>query len=321
MNIVVTGGRGFIGANLCNKLIENGHQVYIVDNMMCPSPLSVVGAVHFDYDVQNFVRGGYLNNTKIDIVYHLASIASPKWYKEHPLATIKTNVNGTMAMCEFAKQHGAHLIFTSTSEVYGDPEVHPQTEDYNGNVDPLSTRACYDESKRCAETIIQEYVRLGLDATILRLFNTYGPGMRVDDGRAVSEFICRALQGHQLQIHNTGEQTRSFCYIYDMVEWLVFAMDAPDLGPYNVGNPDEHSIIELVYTIGRVMMQQLEGRITYLENHDSADPKIRKPDIRKAQATFGNPLHRKGLFISFEAGLVQTVQYFREILDGSTSAT
>jgi UDP-glucuronate decarboxylase len=670
MNILVTGGRGFVGVNLCNRLVELGHSVCALDNETFPSPVRlsplVAQVIANVKDVSAVLLDGLTHPPKFDIVYHLASLASPKCYKQFPLETIDTNVNGTTAICDFAVDNGAKLIFTSTSEVYGDPEMHPQSEDYNGNVDTMSDRACYsndtevltkngwklfenltlndslvtlnnkhkieyhnpieiiqypyngelihfkngrcdllvtpnhnmyaltqsnkrkknnvfafykafeeipgkwqhasmlktaeydandiayfhfpfvpehvknakksfvekvsmdlwleffgyyitegcctkldrsnryrisisqskeknpkkwaaiknclkqmpfthlsndsyftihnkqlwlylkqfgkshekfipqsllqcskrqlgilfhalmlgdgyigktrqnkvravfyttsiklagnmqelalkislvsqcgfhdkrqknqrpiysirftnfadreknwatpcypdrkivnyngivwcvnvpnhivfvrrngkplfcgncyDESKRLAETIIYERCKVHhldrLDATVLRLFNTYGPGMRPDDGRAVSEFICRALQGHELQVYNNGLQTRSFCYISDMVQWLINAMSSKvGLGPYNVGNPDEHSIVGVIGVIGRLLNLWLEPQITYLEDYDLADPKVRCPDISRACRDLGQPD-----FTVFDEGLRRTIEYFREIL-------
>jgi UDP-glucuronate decarboxylase len=307
--ILVTGGRGFIGANLCNRLASEGNRVIAVDNMFCASPLqmhSEVECCELDVTNEDFDRSFMTLYKHVDQIYHLASIASPKWYKKYALFTIETNVIGTMVACKLAAYYNAKLLLSSTSEVYGDPEVHPQPEEYNGNVNTLSDRACYDESKRCAETIVGAHSHL-IDATIVRIFNTYGPGMRVDDGRAVSEFICRMLKDKPLTLTNFGLQTRSFCYVDDMVEYLVRAMALGKLGPYNVGSFDEITISELSLRIADlrgVYLPETNPPIV-----DKNDPRKRRPDLSRAYAAFG--YHPQ---VGLSEGLSRTVEYFRGII-------
>lgn len=311
--IMVTGGRGFIGVNLCNRLAKEGNQVIAVDNMCCPSPMNPHKNVNiYMMSVSNwYFRDQVLKAyPKVDEIYHLASMASPVWYKQSPLRTIRTNVVGTMAVCDIAEEYGARLLFTSTSEVYGNPEQHPQKETYNGNVNTLSPRACYDESKRCAETIVWEYGKKisSINAIIVRLFNTYGPGMRVDDGRVVSEFICRMIQGRPLTLYNAGIQTRSFCYIDDMVEWLIRAMAAKAFGPFNIGNNQEITIAELSLRIADYFNIYLPNTNTPVT--DINDPPRRCPDLKRARVVLGYEPK-----VSLKDGLELTIEYFKKLLN------
>ena len=284
-NILVTGATGFIGVNLCNRLIKDGHNVIGIDNKSCESPLELPDEVELiEADIQDMI---FIEEAigDIDEIYHLASIASPKFYKENPLATIDTNINGTIAMAEFALSRNARLLLTSTSEVYGDPGVFPQPESYNGNVNCLSDRACYDESKRTAETIMYEYQKQGLKAIIVRIFNTYGPGIRPDDGRMVGEFIWRLLHNEPVTVYNGGNQTRSLCYVDDLVEWLCRAMRRGEFGPLNIGNDVEMSVNSILKAICKIM--EVEPEIINKELKDG-DPNRRCPDLTKTQLSLGD---------------------------------
>jgi UDP-glucuronate decarboxylase len=303
-NILVTGGAGFIGVNLCNRLAALGHEVTAIDNLICPSPLKLNPNVKLILDTVKCVDKIL---SKFDFVYHLASLASPVWYKKYPFKTIDTNVNGTIAACDLTCACGARLIFTSTSEVYGQPKDHPQRETYNGNVNTLSSRAAYDESKRCAETIVSEYYRKGLNATIVRIFNTYGPGMRPDDGRVISEFICRALKDEPLIVFGSGQQTRSFCFIDNMVDWLVEIMEAKTLGPFNIGYNKECTINELTWLLADILGKELRVRT---QGDDGADPQVRCPDLTRAKQYFSYCPE----YVELKEGLRRTIEYFREIL-------
>lgn len=303
--ILVTGGAGFIGVNLCHKLVQRGHEVLVIDNMLCPSPMPLPSEASIMEEHIEYFKS--FDCPDLNVIYHLASLASPKWYKKYPMRTIMTNVHGTIAACEIAKQNNAKLILASTSEVYGDPEQHPQEENYNGNVDTLSERACYDESKRCAETIVGEYERKGLNAVIVRIFNTYGPGMRPDDGRVVSEFIVRGLKNQPITIYGTGRQTRSFCYINDMVKWLLIAASAGHIGPFNIGNNEEHTILELMFSLQDIM--HTEFTVSY-EDNDGADPQVRCPNLRR----ICNHLWPIADKTPLRAGLLETIHYFKRIL-------
>jgi len=308
--ILVTGGRGFIGTQLCNRLsAQPDTEVIAVDNMRCPSFMPLNKNVQiFEADVSDPMVFITLLQAfhEVHEVYHLASLASPVWYKRFPLETIRTNVMGTHNMCELALEWGAKLVLSSTSEVYGDPETTPQTEKYNGNVSTRTDRACYDESKRCAETIVYEFAKRGLNSTIVRIFNTYGPGMRHDDGRVVSEFIMRALQDENLIVCNGGQQTRSFCYIDDLLDYLVLAMKTAHPGPINIGNDKEISILDLAQLIGNILGEQLHIEYKIV---DDGDPKRRCPDLTTARVVLGCMPETE-----LTTGLIYTVDYFRKWL-------
>jgi len=284
-NILVTGAAGFIGTNLCQRLVNDGHNVVGIDNKLCNSPLRLpkeVDLIQADVKDMSFIKDSIGD---IDEIYHLASIASPKFYKKHPLTTIGVNVNGTIAMAELALSKNAKLLLTSTSEVYGDPKVYPQPESYNGNVNCLSDRACYDESKRTAETIMYEYQKRGLKAVVVRIFNTYGPGIRHDDGRMVGEFIWRLLHNEPVTVYNGGNQTRSLCYIDDTVEWLCRAMGRGEFGPFNIGNDTEMSINLILKAIAEIM--NIEPKIINKKIYDG-DPSRRCPDLTKTRIALGD---------------------------------
>jgi len=278
-NILVTGAAGFIGTNLCKKLIKNGHNVIGIDNLLCPSPLNLPKEVlFFEMDVQNITHSTILED--IDEIYHLASIASPKFYKKHPFDTIDTNVNGTIAIAKFALTQNAKLLLVSSSEIYGQPEIFPQPESYFGHRNTIGDRSCYDCSKGLGETIIYEYAKKGLRATICRLHNTFGPGMRLDDGRFIVEFIQKAINNKDVIIFNNGEQTRCLTYIDDTIDGIIKAMENNSFGPFNIGSTNEMSVNEIAELIINIIGSQ--SKIKHIE-YDKDDPKRRIPDITRAK--------------------------------------
>ena len=250
--VLITGAAGFLGSHLCETLLEDGYEVIGMDNQVS-GRVENLDAIfyhdrfsYFEHDVTEFihVRGD------LDWVLHLASLASPVFYTDHPIKTLKVGALGTHKTLGLAKEKGANYLFTSTSEVYGDPEENPQSEDYRGNVDPYGPRSCYDESKRYGEAIVRAYRdRHSLDVRVARIFNTYGPRMRLDDGRVVPTFARQALTGNDLTVHGTGEQTRSFCYVSDMIDGLAKLIESDVDTPVNIGNPDERSILDLAESI------------------------------------------------------------------------
>ena len=307
--ILVTGGAGFVGSHLCGRLVEDGHDVLCVDNFFTGSRdniLDLIDAPHFELMRHDVTFPIYV---EVDEIYNLACPASPVHYQYDPVQTTKTSVHGAINMLGLAKRTKAKILQASTSEVYGDPEVHPQTEDYWGNVNPIGPRGCYDEGKRCAETLFFDYHRqYGVNIRVARIFNTYGPRMHPDDGRVVSNFIVQALRGKPLTIYGDGSQTRSFCYVSDLVEGLVRLMDAPKevTGPVNLGNPREMTIRELAEQVIR-----MTGAKSKLEQKPlpGDDPTQRCPDIGLAKKQLGwEPA------VALEEGLEKTIQYFKETL-------
>nr|KJB55910.1 hypothetical protein B456_009G100900 [Gossypium raimondii] len=277
MRILVTGGAGFIGSHLVDKLMENEkNEVIVADNYFTGSKDNLrkwIGHPRFEL-IRHDVTQPLL--VEVDQIYHLACPASPIFYKYNPVKTIKTNVIGTLNMLGLAKRVGARILLTSTSEVYGDPLIHPQPETYWGNVNPIGVRSCYDEGKRVAETLMFDYHRQhGIEIRIARIFNTYGPRMNIDDGRVVSNFIAQALRGEPLTVQKPGTQTRSFCYVSDMGEHT---------GPINIGNPGEFTMVELAETVKELIKPDVE--INMVENTPD-DPRQRKPDITKAKELLG----------------------------------
>ena len=278
----MTGGAGFIGSHLCERLLDQGHEVLCVDNFYSSTRGNVEHLIanrRFELMRHDVTFPLYV---EVDEVYHLACPASPIHYQRDPVQTTKTSVHGSINVLGLAKRTKARILLASTSEVYGDPTVHPQTEDYWGNVNPIGVRACYDEGKRCAETLFMDYRRQhAMDTKIVRIFNTYGPRMAPDDGRVVSNFIMQALAGEPLTLYGTGEQTRSFCYVDDLVDGLVAMMNtAPDVsGPINLGNPEEVSMRNLAMKIAQIAGVEVEMRHEPLPDDDPAQ---RMPDASRA---------------------------------------
>ena len=305
MRILVTGGAGFLGSHLCERLLKDGHEVVCLDNFFTGRRRNI----HALMESRNFelVRHDVVEPIllEIDRVYHLACPASPIHYQYNPVKTIKTSVIGTHNMLGLAKRVKARFLLASTSEVYGDPKVHPQTEDYWGNVNPIGIRSCYDEGKRVAETFTMDYHRQNrLEVRIVRIFNTYGPRMLADDGRVVSNFIVQALRGDDIPVYGEGSQTRSFCYVDDLIEGLVRMMNAEDFsGPVNLGNPEEFTILDLAKKI--IALTGSRSKIVH-KPLPSDDPTQRQPDIALAQRKLGwQPT------VGVDDGLKRTIDYFR----------
>ena len=303
--ILVTGGAGFLGSHLCERLVNQGHDVICVDNFFTgpkDNIIKLIGNPRFELMRHDVTFPLYV---EVDEIYNLACPASPVHYQHDPVQTTKTSVHGAINMLGLAKRTGARIFQSSTSEVYGDPEVHPQTEDYRGNVNPIGPRACYDEGKRCAETLFFDYHRqYGTEIRVARIFNTYGPRMHPNDGRVVSNFIMQALRGEDITIYGDGSQTRSFCYVDDLIEAFQRFMETDDVtGPMNLGNPGEFTIKELAQ-----MVIELTGAKSQLIFKDlpEDDPLQRCPDITQAKAVLGwEPT------IQLEEGLKATIQYFK----------
>lgn len=307
--VLVTGGAGFIGSHLCAALLDHGHEVLALDTLVTGRNDNLGDVFYHDWftflehDVTEFVHIG----GDLDWVVHLASLASPVFYRRHPIKTLKVGALGTHKTLGLAKEKDAKYLFASTSEVYGDPEVNPQPESYRGNVDPYGPRSCYDESKRYGESLIRAYRdEHGLDTRIGRIFNTYGPRMRPDDGRVVPTFIRQALTGEQLTIYGDGTQTRSFCYITDLIDGLLRLLESDVQTPVNLGNPDERTIRDLAEVV--IELVGSESDITD-EPLPPQDPTVRKPDISKATAELGWSPE-----VPLEDGLHRTIDYFEEAL-------
>lgn len=279
--ILITGGAGFIGSHLSKKLIKEGNKVICLDNFYTGSKQNILDLLknpNFELIEKDIIEPV---DTKIDEIYNLACPASPPHYQRNAIKTLKTSVLGIINMLELAKKYNAKLLQASTSEVYGNPLVHPQTEEYWGNVNPTGLRSCYDEGKRCAETLISDYKRCyNLDTKIVRIFNTYGPNMSPDDGRVVSNFIIQALKNEDLTVYGDGSQTRSFCYVSDLVDGLIKMMNSNQSGPINLGNPTEYSILDFAKLI--IKITNSSSKIVY-KTLPSDDPIKRKPDISKAK--------------------------------------
>jgi UDP-glucuronate decarboxylase len=309
--ILVTGGAGFLGSHLCDRLLERGDEVVCADNLFTGSKRNIEhlhGNPRFEFVRHDVTFPLYL---EVDEIYNLACPASPVHYQHDPVQTTKTSVHGAINMLGLAKRLRCRIFQASTSEVYGDPSVHPQTEGYWGNVNPIGIRSCYDEGKRCAETLFFDYHRQhGLDIKVARIFNTYGPRMHPNDGRVVSNFIVQALQGNPITIFGEGQQTRSFCYVDDLVEGFLRFMetDAGFTGPMNLGNPGEFTIRQLAEKV-----IELTGSKSTLEFKPlpSDDPLQRKPDISLAQSKIGWTPE-----VQLEAGLKKTISYFDKLLAG-----
>ena len=309
MNVVVTGGAGLVGSHLCDSLIADGHSVVAVDNFITGRRLNIAHLIENPSFrlIEGNVVGDPLDIDAVDLIYHLSSPASPVGYMNHPIETHLVNSVGTKRMLDLAMEHGARILFSSTSEIYGNPEVHPQPESYFGNVNPVGPRSCYDESKRFGESITMEYVRqFDLDARIVRLFNIYGPRNDPDDGRVVPAFISFALEGKPLPIYGDGQQTRSLCFISDLVEGLRLTMDTDGLAGeiINLGNPDERTIYELGTIIADICGSS--AGFTHLPIRED-DPERRCPDISNAVRLLGWTAET-----SLRDGLEETIRYFTE---------
>jgi UDP-glucuronate decarboxylase len=308
--ILVTGGAGFLGSHLCDRLLRAGHDVLCVDNFFTGSKRNIAhlyGNPYFEVKRHDVTFPLYV---EVDHIYNLACPASPVHYQFDPVQTTKTSVHGAINMLGLAKRVKARILQASTSEVYGDPEIHPQVESYWGRVNPIGIRSCYDEGKRCAETLFFDYHRQhGLDIKVVRIFNTYGPRMHPSDGRVVSNFIVQALKGGDLTIYGDGQQTRSFCYVDDLIEAIIRMMNtAADFpGPVNIGNPGEFTMLELAEKI--IRLTGSKSRLIH-QPLPSDDPKQRQPDITLAREKLGwEP--RVGL----DDGLKETIAYFRSVLN------
>ncbi len=307
--VLVTGGAGFIGSHLTRRLMSLGHDVLVVDNFYSGSRDNVADLArerNFELMRHDVTFPLYV---EVDEIYHLACPASPPFYQRDPVQTTKTSVVGSVNMLGLAKRTKARILLASTSEVYGDPTVHPQHEEYWGNVNPIGIRSCYDEGKRCAETLFFDYHRQhDMSIKVARIFNTYGPRMRPDDGRVVSNFIVQALRGDPLTIYGDGSQTRSFCYVDDLVDGLIKLMESPRevVGPINLGNPGEFSMLELAQQV----LAAVGGSSTIeYQPLPQDDPTQRQPNIDRAQKTLGwSPT------IDLAEGLRRTVAYFRELV-------
>jgi UDP-glucuronate decarboxylase len=306
---LVTGGSGFIGSHLCKRLLDMGHDVLAVDNFYSSDRHNVLDLLQdprFELMRHDVTFPLYV---EVDEIYHLACPASPVYYQRDPVQTTKTCVHGSINMLGLAKRLGARILLSSTSEVYGDPAVHPQAESYWGNVNPTGIRSCYDEGKRCAETLFFDYHRQhALPIKVARIFNTYGPKMQADDGRVVSNFIVQALRGEPLTVFGDGSQTRSFCYIDDLVDGLIRLMNSPPevIGPINLGNPGEFTMLELAKQV--MALAESDSPVQHLPL-PADDPVRRRPDISRAREVLGwEPA------VPLNEGLARTVDYFRRSL-------
>ena len=308
--ILITGGAGFIGSHLCEKLLNEGNEVICVDNFFTGKKRNIIHLLdnpYFEIIRHDITFPLYV---EVDEIYNLACPASPIYYSFDPVQTTKTSVMGAINMLGLAKRLKIKILQASTSEVYGDPEVHPQLESYRGNVNPIGPRACYDEGKRCAETLFFDYKRQhNLKIKVVRIFNTYGPRMRPDDGRVISNFIVQALKGEDITIYGDGSQTRSFCYVDDLVEGIIKMMNSRDefTGPVNLGNPIEFSILDLATKI--IKLTDSKSRIIYKPLPED-DPKQRQPDIHLVRKEL-----RWSPKIELDEGLKKTISYFKEILN------
>lgn len=306
--ILVTGGAGFIGSHLCEQLLYEGHEVICVDNYFTGNKENVVHLLdnpYFELVRHDIIEPYY---AEVDEIYNLACPASPIHYQHNPIKTIKTSVVGSINMLGLAKRVGARILQASTSEVYGDPIVHPQPESYWGNVDTTGIRSCYDEGKRCAETLFMDYHRRNqVDIKIIRIFNTYGPRMHPNDGRVVSNFIIQAMQGQDITIFGDGQQTRSFQYVDDVIKAMLKMMATEDfIGPVNIGNPNEFTMLQLAEKV--IELTGTKSSVVFLPLPMN-DPKQRQPDISLAKEKLGwKPT------IELEEGLLKTIDYFRKVI-------
>ena len=307
MRILVTGGAGFIGSNLCKRLCKEGNYVVCLDNLFTGRYENIKDLIK----VPNFkfIKGDVIEpiNMEIDQIYNLACPASPIHYQSDPIKTMKTNVVGILNMLDLAKNINAKLLQASTSEIYGDPKIHPQLESYWGNVNPIGIRSCYDEGKRAAEALMMDYYRQHkVQIRIMRIFNTYGPNMRIDDGRVVSNLIVQALKGENLTVYGNGTQTRSFCYIDDLVEGMILLMNSNITQPMNIGNNEEYTILELAKKVKK--MTNSNSKIIFKELPKD-DPVLRRPNIDYAKEQLGwEPI------INIDEGISKTIDYFKKII-------
>ncbi|KAB8318748.1 SDR family oxidoreductase [Tolypothrix campylonemoides VB511288] len=312
MRILVTGGAGFIGSHLIDRLITEGHEIVCLDNFYTGHKRNILKWLDHPYfemirhDITEPIR------LEVDQIYHLACPASPVHYQYNAVKTVKTNVMGTLNMLGLAKRVKARILLASTSEVYGDPEVHPQSEEYWGNVNPIGIRSCYDEGKRIAETLTFDYYRQNkVDVRVARIFNTYGPRMLENDGRVVSNFVVQALRGIPLTVYGEGSQTRSFCYVSDLVDGLIRLMNNDYIGPVNLGNPDEYTILQLAKTVQDLVNPDAQIKFEPLP---SDDPRRRRPDITRAKTWLNwEPT------IPLQEGLKLTVEDFRQRIKSAES--
>ena len=305
LRTLVTGGAGFIGSHLCRRLLEDGDEVLCVDNFYSGRRRNIAPLLQSDRFESMRHDVTFPLHVEVDRIFNLACPASPIYYQKDPVQTIKASVVGSINMLDLAKRLNVPILQASTSEVYGDPEVHPQPEDYWGHVNPLGPRSCYDEGKRCAETLFFDYHRQHhLAVKVVRIFNTYGPNMRIDDGRVMSNFVVQALRGDEITVYGNGEQTRSFCYVDDLIAGMVAMMEAPQdvVGPINLGNPEETTIRDLARTI--IDLTGSKSRMT-LRPLPVDDPKQRRPDITRARETLNwEP------FIELREGIARSLDYF-----------
>lgn len=304
--ILVTGGAGFLGSHLCERLLNRGNEVLCVDNLFTGTKQNIthlLGNPNFEFMRHDVTFPLYV---EVDEIYNLACPASPIHYQFDPVQTTKTSVMGAINMLGLAKRVKAKILQASTSEVYGDPEIHPQQESYKGNVNPIGIRACYDEGKRCAETLFFDYQRQhNLNIKVMRIFNTYGPRMHPNDGRVVSNFIIQALKGEDITIYGEGKQTRSFCYVDDLIDGMIALMDSRDgfYGPVNIGNPREFSMLELAQNV--LELTESQSKLVFMPLPQD-DPKQRQPDISLAQKELN--FEPK---IELREGLRKTIEYFK----------
>lgn len=315
IRVLVTGGAGFLGSHLCERLLQNGHDVLCVDNFYTGGKQNIrhlLGNPSFELLRHDITFPLFV---EVDQIYNLACPASPVHYQNDPVQTTKVNVHGAINMLGLAKRVKATILQASTSEVYGNPSAHPQVESYWGNVNPIGPRACYDEGKRCAETLFFDYHRQHrLEIKVARIFNTYGPRMHPNDGRVVSNFIVQALQGNPITIHGDGAQTRSFCYVDDLIEALIKMMQSPNgfTGPVNLGNPQEFTVMELAQFI--IKLTGSKSKIVKKELPKD-DPERRRPDISLAKSTLDwSPK------VQLEEGLSRTIGFFEDLLRHNSSA-
>jgi UDP-glucuronate decarboxylase len=312
-NILITGGAGFIGSHLCKRLLNEGNKIICLDNLFTGNKKNILNLIEnsdFEFVNHDITKPYYREG--VDEIYNLACPASPIHYKKNPIKTIKTCTIGVINMLGLAKKNNAKILQASTSEIYGDPEVHPQNEKYNGNVNTLGHRSCYDEGKRCAETLFMDYYRVHkLKIKIIRIFNTYGPNMAIDDGRVVSNFICQAISNNNITINGDGTQTRCFQYIDDLLDGMIKMMESENkfIGPVNLGNPNEITINELASTV--LKLTKTNSKIAFNDLPED-DPKRRNPDISLATKKLDwIPM------CNLEKGLLNTIDYFRYLINNN----